>query len=198
MLQAGCSLVGIRTAEEASYSVVESSGDFELREYAPQVLAETRVEADFDEAGRVAFRRLFDYISGDNSAGREIDMTAPVVADAGGDGEKIAMTSPVRQQAADTGWRFAFVLPSSYTLATAPSPTREDVNLVLESQKTVAALRYRGSWDETAFRQGAEKLRAWLAERRLEAVSAPRAAGYDPPWTLPFLRRNEVLIDVAS
>ncbi len=197
-LQAGCSLFGIRTSEEASYTVLTSDDSIELREYAPQVIAETRVEAGFDEAGEIAFRRLFGYISGDNVASREISMTAPVVADDLGAGQEIEMTAPVVQQQSGAGWRFAFVLPSSFTLATAPAPTSGDVNLVLEPRKTVAALRYRGGWDEDAFRRNVETLRAWMAAQKLEAASPPRAAGYDPPWTLPFLRRNEVLIDVAS
>lgn len=197
-LQAGCSLLGIRTAEEAKYSLIERDGRFELREYAPRVVAETRVDAGFDEAGDIAFRRLFAYISGANLAGREIAMTAPVVAGQGvaGASSEIAMTAPVIGQADARGWRFAFVLPSTFTADNAPQPTDDAVRLAADPRRTVAAVRYSGRWREHGYRRELAGLENWMRERGLEPASAPRVLAYDPPWTLPFLRRNEITIDV--
>ena len=102
LLQSGCSLFGIRSTEEAPYSVLEEQGQYQIRQYQSLLIATTIVDTDFDEAGKQAFRRLFNYISGDNRADREIAMTAPVLAaeyptteNAATDGERIKMTAPV-------------------------------------------------------------------------------------------------------
>ncbi len=197
-LQAGCSLFGIRTAEEAEYALIERDGRFELREYAPRIVAETRVDAGFDEAGNTAFRRLFAYISGANVAGREIAMTAPVVAgqDLAGAATEIDMTAPVIGEADERGWRFAFVLPSTFTADTAPQPTDATVRLAAEPRRTVAAVRYSGRWLERSYRRELAGLEDWMRARGLEAASTARVLAYDPPWTLPFLRRNEITIDI--
>jgi effector-binding domain-containing protein len=194
----GCSVFGIRTTEEAGYEVIRQDGSFELREYDELVIVETTVEKDFEEAGNIAFRRLFKYISGENAAKTEIAMTAPVVADPAQppEGEKIAMTAPVLSEEQEGGWRYVFVLPASFSIDTAPAPTNPDVRLVSVPAKKVAALRYSGSWNEDAMRDNSRELQQWIEANGLKPVSAPRAAGYDPPWTIPFLRRNEILIDV--
>ena len=200
LFQTGCSLVGVRTTDEPGYSLLQSQDSFELREYETMVVAETLVDATFDDAGNIAFRRLFGYISGDNRSSSEIDMTAPVMAvdeDLSG-GQKISMTAPVTGQETALGWRFAFVLPSAYTLANAPEPTNPRVRLAQVPARKVAVVRYSGSWSEAAYQENLALLQAWMKQNQLEADSQPRVAGYDPPWTLPFLRRNEVLIDLKS
>lgn len=200
LLQSGCSLVGIRSVEEANYSVLKNQDQFEIREYEALVVAETLVNTGFDEAGKVAFKRLFGYISGDNSAASEIAMTAPVMALKQNleKGEKISMTAPVTGQKSALGWRFAFVLPATYTLESAPLPESPEVRLVLVPARKVAVKRYSGSWSETAYETNLKLLQDWMQQNRLEADSLPSVAGYDPPWTLPFLRRNEIMIDVKS
>ena len=200
LLQSGCSLFGIRSAEEASYTTLVDQDRFQVRQYEALVVAETVVGTNFDEAGNIAFKRLFGYISGANRKQAEIAMTAPVMAldeDSTG-GEKISMTAPVTGEESTRGWRFAFVLPAGYSLQAAPVPTNSDVNLVLVPARKVAVLRYNGSWSETSYRSNLKLLQDWMHRNQLEAASLPRVAGYDPPWTLPFLRRNEVLIDIKS
>ena len=97
LLQSGCSLVGIRSAEEPNYLLLQNEDRFEVREYEPLLLAETLVDSNFDDAGNIAFKRLFGYITGDNEAASEIAMTAPVMAldENRSSGEKISMTAPV-------------------------------------------------------------------------------------------------------
>lgn len=191
----GCTVFGIRTSEEASYNVLREEGHIELREYDELVVAETFVKADFDEAGGIAFRRLFKYISGANTAQTKIAMTAPVLADPG-EGDEITMTPPVLGQKHEDGWRYMFVLPATYTKDSAPTPTDPAVTLVSVPRTKVAALRYSGSWSEQAMDENSQELLEWIEINDLAMASAPRAAGYDPPWTIPFLRRNEVLIDI--
>ena len=197
-LISGCSVFGINTVEEAAYDVLKAEDNYELRLYEPMVVAETYIEDDFDNAGNQAFRKLFGYISGDNSAASEIAMTAPVIANPGasGKGEKFDMTVPVLEQKNAQGWRYMFVLPASYSIQTAPEPLNEDVKLASQPQKRVAVIRYSGTWNENAMDEQTMQLKQWIAANDLTPVSDPRWAGYNPPWTLPFLRRNEVMIDV--
>ena len=200
LLQSGCSLVGIRSTAEPSYSVLQKEENYEVREYDPLVVAETVVDASFDDAGSIAFRRLFGYISGDNASVAEIAMTAPVMAadESASAGEEIAMTAPVTGQETSLGWRFAFVLPADYTLENAPLPANPDVKLEQIPAKKVAVVRYTGSWNEATYARNVQLLERWMNQNRLEPDSLPRVAGYDPPWTLPFLRRNEIMIDIES
>jgi hypothetical protein len=200
LLQSGCSLVGIRSTAEPGYAVLQKEESFEVREYGRLVVVETVVDADFDDAGGIAFRRLFGYISGDNESAAEIAMTAPVMAadETIPGGEEISMTAPVSGRQTALGWRFAFVLPSDYTLASAPLPVNPDVRLEQVPARKVAVLRYSGSWSETGYARNLQLLQQWMSRNRLAADSSPRVAGYDPPWTIPFLRRNEVMIDIRS
>jgi hypothetical protein len=198
VLQSGCSLFGIRSTEEAAYSVLREQGQYQIRQYESLVVASTLIESDFDDAGKQAFRRLFNYISGDNKAGQEIDMTAPVIATENtlAQGEEISMTAPVTGEKLDQGWRFSFVLPASYTLANTPLPSDGRVNLAQVPARKVASLQYSGSWQQARYDANAQLLLQWIQEQQLQPDSLPRVAGYDPPWTLSFLRRNEVLIDI--
>jgi len=182
--------------EEAEYAVVESHGSIELRRYAPMVVAETEVAATFEDAGGVAFRRLFRYISGDNRARREIAMTAPVVQEDAS--QKIAMTAPVVQEGEGSSWRIGFVLPAAFRLASAPEPTDPAVRLRAIPERTVAAIRFSGTWGEDRFAQHEAELRAWLAERGLEPVGKAVYARYNAPFVPWFLRRNEVLVPLGT
>jgi len=200
LIQSGCSVFGIRSTEEASYVVLDDQDEFQLREYAGLVIVETTVKAEFGKAGKEAFGRLFGYISGENRATQKIAMTAPVMVDEekGTSGESIDMTAPVIAGEATDGWRYAFVLPKSYTMDNAPMPTNPKVRLVEVQPKMVAVLHYSGLLNEDNFRENSARLLRWISENQLETLSLPRVAGYDPPWTIPFLRRNEVMIDVRS
>lgn len=202
LLLQGCSIIGVRTTEETPYTVITQDKNIEIRRYASVMAVETYVaENDFQEATNVAFRRLFNYISGDNIATNEISMTAPVIAEPKSPENKqeIAMTSPViatQRGSKESGWTLKFVLPQTFTANSAPSPTDPLVKLVELPEKTVAAIRYTGLWDNERFETNSEILNNWLLNNAYSSVSAPCYAGYDPPWALPFLRRNEVLIDV--
>ena len=197
-LTTGCSFFGIRDTEEAAYAVVDKQDQIEIREYDELVVVETFVNTDYEEAGTVAFKKLFAYISGENISKTKIAMTTPVMSKEGdaSAGDKIPMTSPVLGQRQAQGWRYSFVLPAGYTLENAPLPTNPDVKLAVIPGKKVAVIRYSGSWKEQTMRDKSEKLVEWIQANGLERLSIPRSARYDPPWTLPFLRRNEIMIDV--
>ena len=194
MASAGCTVFGIRTVEEASHKTIVKDGRFSVRQYCDSIIAETFVDADYKGAGSIAFRRLAGYIFGKNQRNEKIAMTAPVIQEPRS--EKIAMTAPVLQEKSGQGWRMAFVLPSELTIDTAPEPLDPNVTVRKAKGKKVAVVRYSGRLREAHIEANATKLRNWIYEKGYKAVSEPRSAGYDPPWTLPFLRRNEVHIDV--
>lgn len=194
LIFAGCSVFGIRTSEEPSFNVLREQGDIQIRQYNDMLIAETEVAADYDESSSIGFRRLAGFIFGKNSKKQEIKMTAPVVQEK--NSEKIAMTAPVLQKRSDNKWVMAFVLPSAYTLDTLPEPLDEKVVIKKIPGKRVASLRFTGFLSETNLREKSDQLKAWLMENDYAIISEPRLAGYDPPWTIPFLRRNEVLIDL--
>ena len=186
-----CATVGI---EKVQYDVVGKGGSIEIREYKPYLVAETRVDSDFKEAGNVAFRRLFSYISGDNQAKESIAMTAPVEQQAAP--EKIAMTAPVTQQASGGKFAVSFVMPAKYTLETIPQPTDPAVTIKEVPGYKAAVIRYSGTWSEKRYEAKKQALEDYMAQNNLIAADEPIWARYDPPFQIWFLRRNEVIIPI--
>lgn len=186
----------VMATDEAKYTLVEKSGDFEIRDYDRQVLVEIIVDSSLEEAGNVAFGRLFRYISGDNQSSNTIAMTAPVSQEA--HGEKIAMTAPVGQQKAKTGWAVSFMMPSNYTLKTLPTPTDPTLTAREIPARRMAAVRYSGTWSQSGYLSNKERLESWIRDKGLTATGDSVWARYNPPFTLWFLRRNEVLIPVGK
>lgn len=182
--------------EEAPYTVVKSDGSFELRQYEPQILAEVLVAGELEEVGSKAFRPLFNYISGENRTRSKIAMTAPVSQETRG--EKIAMTAPVSQERSQGKWAVSFMMPASYTMETIPLPDNPEIQLRQVPARKVAAVRYSGGWSEKKYQLHLSKLEGWLHENRLTVRGGPVWARYNPPFTLWFLRRNEILIPVAE
>ncbi|WP_314506055.1 heme-binding protein [uncultured Microbacterium sp.] len=184
--------------EQQLYEVVRAEPDFELRRYPEHVVAETLIrDAEFEDAGSRAFRYLFGYISGDNTARQSIEMTAPVVQSPAR-GSRIAMTAPAVQEQSPDGFVVAFVLPAGMTEATAPAPSRPEVTLRTVHEKLSAVLRFSGRWTESSWQKHRKDLLAAVNEAGLTVLGEPRFARFDPPYTPWFLRRNEVLVDVAE
>jgi hypothetical protein len=181
--------------EEPRYQVLAQDGSFELREYSAYIVAETRVEAGFEDAGSLAFQRLFRYISGNNVAQQKIAMTAPVTQSGG---EKIKMTAPVSQVADGNAYLVAFSLPSTYTLATVPKPLDPTVRIRQVPAQLIACWRYSGRWTESNYREHEVLLRERIKSRELVTRGEPVLARYNPPFTPWFMRRNEVWIPVAG
>ena len=195
---------GCVSVESSKYAVIEGDHDFELRQYEPRIVAETVVQSDFSKAGNVGFRRLANYIFGENISQAKIAMTAPVGQSAAS--EKIAMTAPVGQRLAappsgaaaggDGEYTISFTMPSNYTLASLPKP-KDPLVLIRElPAKKFAAITFSGTWSESRYQERLARLRQWLESHHLQAQGEPSFARYDPPWTLWFMRRNEILIEV--
>jgi hypothetical protein len=181
--------------EEPAFRVVEADGDFEIRHYAPVIVAETIVEGDWSGAGNAGFRRLASFIFGANDGGRKIAMTAPVSQH--GSGSKIAMTAPVAQERRGASWVVAFTMPREYSLDRLPVPNDPAVHLRPVGERRVGAIRFSGLWDAERFGAKEAALRRWLASKGETTIGQPVTARYNPPWTPWFLRRNEILLELA-
>ncbi|MBZ4200886.1 MAG: heme-binding protein [Methylotenera sp.] len=196
-------LLSVNTAmatEESKYTLIEKDGAFELRAYDSKLIAEVLVDGDMSDASSKGFRLIADYIFGNNTAAsgksEKINMTAPVGMEARP--EKIAMTVPVAMQMAQQGWKVWFVMPSHYTLATLPKPNNPLVVIKPIAAKRYAVLRFSGWVDDEKMQAKLKDLSAWLAVKKLTSKGQPELARYNPPWTLPFLRRNEVMLEITS
>jgi hypothetical protein len=189
--------------EEPPHVVLVREGAFEVRDYAPQVVAETRVPEGRGDPANAGFRPLADYIFGANAPKARIAMTAPVTTRAAGQatggrgGEKIAMTAPVTTRSGGDGHVVAFIMPAAARLATMPAPTDPAVRLREEPARRFAVTRFGGFTGAATVAARTRDLRGFIARRGLVPTGAPPIlARYDPPWTLPPLRRNEVWIEV--
>jgi hypothetical protein len=188
-LLAACSVLGMRSTEEPAFTVMAHQGEAEIRRYAPRLVAEVLVEGDEATARNRGFRPLAAYIFGENQAAERIGMTAPVAQGRAGEGaqgragegaqaagERIGMTAPVAQAAEGGAWRIGFYMPARYTRASLPAPRDPGITIREVPEALVAVRRFSGLPTEAAVAG------AWF---------------YDPPWTVPGLRRSEVWLPVA-
>jgi len=189
-------VVGIRTVEEPEHSSEQLSKQVEIRRYGPRIAAETVVDGDEASARNVGFRRLARYIFGQNRGRARIDMTAPVGQQQAG--ERIAMTAPVSSTSSPQGWVVRFYMPADWTLESLPMPDDDRVRLVEVPAESVAVLRFNGTASPAIVAARAADLRNELKAYGFETVGPPAAWFYDPPWTLPFRRRNEIAIAIAE
>ncbi len=185
-----------RTIEEPAYVTVIEDGDKTLRDYAAVVVAETEVQGAWDSASNQGFRRLAGYIFGGNAGANRIAMTAPVGQKVAG--SKIAMTAPVGVRPAGEAWVVSFTMPSGSSLKNLPIPNDARVILREVPGRRVAVHSFTGFWTEGRMARHTEALEAWIAKRGLRATGPPEINRYDPPWTLPWLRRNEIWVEVEA
>ncbi|MFZ4125315.1 MAG: SOUL family heme-binding protein [Rickettsiales bacterium] len=182
--------------EEPNYTVVRAEAPFEIRDYAPSLVAEAVTKGPRQEAISEGFRIIADYIFGNNTAKNTIAMTTPVSQAS----ENIAMTTPVTQslEGKDGVWRTRFTMPSKYTRATLPTPNDTRVLISEAPAKRFAVIRFSWSTGDDNLKTHQKKLEDWVAKEKLKALSPASYSFYNPPWTLPFLRRNEVWIEIAK
>ena len=187
-----------RAIEEPKYTVVRQYNGFEVREYAPYLVAEVVVPGPADEAGNQGFRILASYIFGKNKGERQIPMTAPVTQAPAP--LKIEMTAPVTQAAApDTNGRYVigFVMPAQYTRESIPQPTDERVTIRQIPARVMAVLGYSGTWGQERYAEHEKTLREEIAKAGWQPRGEIEFARYDPPFMPWFLRRNEVMVEVG-
>ena len=184
--------------EEPKYQVVQTLGDgIEIRDYDSRIAAETTMAAsDPDRARSAGFDVIARYIFGDNQKRQSITMTSPVEMKQGG--TAIAMTAPVEMKTGAGGITMRFFMPASYRMESLPTPTDSRVRLVELPRTRQAVLRFTGSTSDAAIAEKTQRLLEALKASSWNATGLASAYLYNPPWTLPFLRRNEVMVEVAA
>lgn len=180
--------------EEPRFELLQRYEDFEVRQYAPYLVAEVLVAGPADEAGNQGFSILAGYIFGKNKGDRRLKMTAPVTQSAAP--AKLEMTAPVTQAAAPGGFTVQFVMPAGFTLATLPEPLDARVTLREVAGSKVAVIRYAGSWSQQKYGEQLAKLQRAVAQQGLQTEGEPVFSRYNAPFVPSFLRRNEVWLRV--
>ena len=180
VLLSGCSVFGESGVEIAPYKVLVKEDNYELRHYDRLVLATTAMDADNQR--RNPFGKLFDYISGDNSQAQKIPMTAPVFM----------------EQNEVSSENMSFVLPTNMSLQEAPLPTDPTVALEALDDYTVATITFSGRLKQENIQRHQALLETWIKSKAFTVIGPAKAAGYNPPFTIPSLRRNEILIPVEK
>ena len=166
------------TVEEPTWELIEQIDAVELRRYGATIEARTPLNSSRESSG--GFRRLAGYIFGGNDSGKEIAMTAPV-------GETLVPENPV----------MSFTMPSEYSMNDLPAPQDGSVSLHTVPERTIAAISFSGWATAGKVRRNKEALLATLEAEGIEVIGAPTLNQYNPPWTPPFLRRNEVVVEVG-
>lgn len=180
--------------EQPDYRVVRAESNLEIRDYAPMILAEVEVSGERKQAIREGFKILADYIFGNNVSNLKMEMTAPVTNELN---EKMAMTAPVIQEQHRDKWKVRFVMPKKYSFETVPKPNSKEVVLVPLPARRFAVVRFSGLADDESINQHTKQLQAYLSAEKLKPLGGVVLAFYNPPWTLPILRRNEVMIEIG-
>jgi hypothetical protein len=189
----------VMATEEPQFSILEKTPPFELRSYAPMILAEVKVEGNLDEASSQGFRLIAAYIFGQNQVSEKIAMTSPVVVEGQApQSAKIAMTSPVTIESNAGQWTISFVMPAEYTMESLPKPLNSKVQLRQIPAVKRAVISFTGFYNENKIAERTLELEEWMKSKNLQGTGAPKFARYNPPWTLPFMRRNEIMIDIRD
>ena len=179
--------------EKPDYKVIQSEQNIEIRQYEPMIIAEVEVDGKREDAIRDGFRLLADYIFGNNTVQQVISMTAPVQQK---ENQKIAMTAPVQQQSMGKSWRMSFVMPSKYSMDSLPVPNNNRVRLKEILTKKFVVIEFSGTNSNENVTKHENQLMNYIEANQINIIGSPKYAFYNAPWTLPFLRRNEVMIEI--
>ena len=181
--------------EKPDYKVIQSEQNIEIRQYEPMIIAEVEVDGKREDAIRDGFRLIADYIFGNNTVEQNISMTAPVQQK---ENQKIAMTSPVQQQLAGKSWQISFVMPSKYNMDSLPVPNNNRVRLKEILTKKFVVIEFSGTNSNENVTEHENQLMNYIEANQIKIIGSPKYAFYNAPWTLPFLRRNEVMIEIKQ
>ena len=175
----------VMAIEEPEFKILVDEGELEIRSYDEYLVAETSVEGSFDTASRKGFRRVAGYIFGENK-------------NSIGQSEKIHMTAPVTVKPNSEGWVLHFVMPRNYDMNQLPVPNNSSVSLKKIEAHSAAVIIFSGFTTDSKIQKKTEELKAWLEKQNFEIAGPQQIARYNDPFTLPWLRRNEIIFKVTA
>ncbi len=181
--------------EQTAYTVVKKGDDYEIREYPAHLVAQTTVTGSYDDALQDGFRIVAGYIFGGNVQKKRIAMTAPVVEQPSR-GQSIAMTAPVTANIDGASHTIAFGMPRSYTLASLPTPTDSRVTLMEIPTRKMAVKRFSLQRTDARVQTKKQELLLALSRDKISTIGEPQYAGYNAPWTPPWMMRHEVMVEI--
>ena len=179
--------------ETPAYEVIKSQGKIEIRQFEPMIIAEVQMQGERTDAISKGFRLLADYIFGNNTTRQNIAMTAPVQQR---ESTQIAMTAPMQQQSTKDSWLVSFVMPSEYSMESLPKPKNDRVTLKKVPPQQFIVITFSGTSSDENLREHEEELIEFIKSKNISVTGTPKYAFYNPPWTLPLMRRNEVMIEI--
>lgn len=181
--------------KQPKYTTIGTSGNIELRQYAAIVVAEVEVVGERKEAINIGFRILADYIFGNNIAQQKIAMIAPVQQQKN---EKVSMTIPGQQEKSGSVWRIRFIMPTAYSMAELPKPYNKHIILKEIPEKKLAVISFSGVSSDKNLQKYESQLQRYMKINNIQAIGTLIYAFYNPPWTLPFMRRNEIMQEIEK
>jgi hypothetical protein len=181
--------------EHPNYLVIKKQSSIEWREYAPRIIAKVTVSGAREESIAAGFRQLADYIFGGNTIANSTEKGTETLIPTN---QKIAMTAPVEQLYKENGWIISFNMPAEYSLETLPKPNNPAVIITKKSAQSVIAIKFSGSNSTKNIQIHEEKLKTFANQNDIAINGSPIYAFYNPPWTLPIMRRNEVMFEIES
>ena len=187
----------LMATDEPEFRLILKVDKFEIREYSPKIIAQIEVFGDFDDASSKGFKILADYIFGNNTSAdgnSRIEMTAPVEMEPLP--QKINMTKPVLTEGSDNNWIVSFIMPNEFTLATLPKPNNKSIKILSLPKEKYAVIVFSGLVRESSYLEKEKLLNQFIKEKKLKTSGEIKIARYNPPWTLPFFRRNELMIKI--
>ena len=187
----------LMATDEPEFKLILKEDKFEIREYAPKIIAQVEIFGDFDDASSKGFKILADFIFGNNTSNdgsSKIEMTAPVEMEPLS--QKINMTKPVLAEGSDNNWIVSFIMPNEFTLETLPKPNNKSIKILSLPKEKYAVIVFSGLVRESSYYEKETLLNQFIEEKKLKTSGEIKIARYNPPWTLPFFRRNELMIKV--
>jgi|TARA_B110000037_G_C17040441_1_gene473437 hypothetical protein len=187
----------LMATDEPEFRLILKEDKFEIREYIPKIIAQIEVFGDFDDASSKGFKILADYIFGNNTindGNSRIEMTAPVEMEP--ISQKINMAKPLLTQGRDNDWIISFIMPNEFTLETLPKPNNKSIKILSLPKEKYAVIVFSGLVRESSYLEKEKLLNQFIKEKKLKTSGEIKIARYNPPWTLPFFRRNELMIKI--
>jgi effector-binding domain-containing protein len=183
--------------EEPEFKLILEEGEFQIREYEPKIIAQVEIDGDFEEASSKGFKLLADYIFGNNileGDSQKISMTAPV--EMSPLAENLLMTSSIMDDDINNKWTINFVMPKEYTIDTLPKPNNSEVKIIKVPSEKYAVIVFSGLVRESSYAEKSELLSNYIKANNFMPQGTIKIARYNPPWTLPFFRRNELMVKI--
>ena len=193
----GAAMIGpiMSNVEVPAYKILKKEQNIEIRQYPPLIIAEVKTAGSRQASISDGFRILADFIFGNNEGEKQLSMNGPITQQ---EGIKIAMTAPVQQEKTDTEWAISFIMPSKFSIDTIPNPINDRIKIIQIPSKRYAVVTFSGRSTEENLTTHTNELEKYINGSNYSKAGNEKYAFCNPPWTIPFLRRNEIQFELTE